>query len=297
MPPRSTFDYFCMLKTKIKAFFLILLISLVMLLAIPFITDEIKYNTVLSFTGYFFLTLFSFRIFDKKLSVVAIVTIIFATILVLQSFTIYTWFVWDTAGLPAVAADCFAVISAYFYTQWKSPQKFLPVFLSACFVAYMFFWGWDYWVYRMNYGTFTGEVQASALPAKFEATDENQNLVTDNNFQGKIVLLDFWFTRCGPCFEKFPQLQAVYDKYKDDPAVAIFAVDKPMKEDKPGQAFQMIKEKGYTFPVVIATDREMPEKLGAVYYPTTLVINRDGMIVFRGEIEGAVKMVDELKEK
>jgi peroxiredoxin len=285
-----------MLKTKIKAFFIILLVSLVLLLLIPFITDRIQYNTVFSFIGYFFLTLFSIKIFGKKLSTVAIVVIIFTTILVLQSFTIYTWFVWDTAGLPAVAAHCLAVISAYFLFQWKSPQKFLPVFLSICFVVFMFFQGWDYWIYRINHGTFTGRVQAYNLPAKFEASDEQQNIVTDESFRDKIVLLDFWYTGCGACFEKFPQVQAVYNRYKDDPSVAIFAVDKPIEEDTPGQAFQVIKDEGYTFPVVIAKDEELPKKFGVKYYPTTFVIDRSGQIVFKGDIAGAVKMVEELKE-
>jgi thiol-disulfide isomerase/thioredoxin len=159
----------------------------------------------------------------------------------------------------------------------------------------MFFQGYDYWLHRIDYGTFTGEVQARNLPAKFEALDEQKNIITDENFRNKIVLLDFWHTRCGVCFSKFPQVQAAYDKYKNDSSVAIFAVDKPLEEDKPNQAFQTIKEKGYSFHVVVPTDEELPEKFGVKGYPTTFVVNQNSQIVYKGDIEGAVKMVDELK--
>jgi thiol-disulfide isomerase/thioredoxin len=286
-----------MFKTKIKAFFLILLVSVLLLLLVSFLTDKIQYNTAFSFTGYFFLTLISIKFFSKKLSAISVIWTIFATMLVLQSFTIYTWFIWDTFGLPVVAATCFAVISAFLLHKWKFPLNILPAFLSACFVVFMFFQGWDYWVHKMNYGTLTGRVQAFNLPAKFEGLNEQNEIVTDESFRNKIVLLDFWYTGCGVCFQKFPQVQAAYDRYKNDPSVAIFAVDKPIEEDTPGQAFQVIKDEGYSFPVVIAEDEELPKKFGVKFYPTTFVIDRGGQIVFRGDIEGAVKMVEELRGK
>jgi thioredoxin-related protein len=58
----------------------------------------------------------------------------------------------------------------------------------------------------------------------------------------------------------------------------------------------MIKEEGYSFPVVITKDENLPEKFGVKYYPTTFVINQNGQIVYKGDIPGAVKMVGELKE-
>ncbi len=59
----------------------------------------------------------------------------------------------------------------------------------------------------------------------------------------------------------------------------------------------MIKEEGSSFPVVIPTNEELPEKFGVKGYPTTFAIDRNGTITYKGDIEGAVKMVAELKEK
>lgn len=208
------------------------------------------------------------------------------------------WFIfWDFFGLPTVTAHCLGVISAYFYFKNKPPKNIVPLFLSSCFVVFMFFQGWNLWIHRIDYGTFTGKVTAYNLPAKFEAFDEQKNLIAENDFNGKIVLLDFWTTTCGICFQKFPQVQTIYEKYRDDSSVMILAVNKPIEEDKPNQAFNDIRQGGHNFPVVVTKDEDMAEKFGVNGYPTTFVINRDGQIVFRGGIEGAVKIVDELKEK
>lgn len=159
----------------------------------------------------------------------------------------------------------------------------------------MFFQGWDFWIHKYSYGTFTGKVEAYNLPTSFEAFDENKSFITDNDFKNKVVLLDFWTTTCGICFQKFPQLQTLYEKYKTNPYVNILAVNTPFEEDKPNQAFEMIKKRGFTFPVVITKEEDLAQKFGVKYYPTTFVINPNGQVVYKGDIEGAVKMVDALK--
>lgn len=140
-----------------------------------------------------------------------------------------------------------------------------------------------------------GRVETFALPARFETFDEQRNLITDDNFKNKIVLLDFWATTCGHCFNKFPQVQAAYNKYRNDPSVMILAVNNPVEEDKPNQAFDDIRKEGHSFPVVVAKDENLAEKFGVKGYPTTFVINWNGQIVYKGDIAGAVKMVEELK--
>jgi thiol-disulfide isomerase/thioredoxin len=287
---------FIMYKTLFKTFIVILLVSLLMLLSIPFISNKIHFITLFSFIGYFYLTLFFFKIFGEKFSAISIVIIIFVTMLLLQSYTILMWFIFrDFFGLPAVITYFLGVMSAYFYFKSKPPKNILFFSLSSCFVVFMFFQGYDYWLHKIDYGTFTGEVQAYNLPTKFEAVNESQNIIKDENFRNKIVLLDFWTTTCGICFQKFPQVQLVHEKYKNDPSIMILAVNTPIEEDKPNQAFNDILEAGHSFPVVITKDEDLAEKWGVKGYPTTFVINPNGQIVYKGDIEGAVKMVDELK--
>ncbi|MFN7949936.1 MAG: TlpA disulfide reductase family protein [Blastocatellia bacterium] len=133
------------------------------------------------------------------------------------------------------------------------------------------------------------------MPAPgFEAFDQNKNLITNRDFSGRVVVLDFWFTGCGACFRKFPQLQKIYEQYRNHPAVTVLAVNKPVDGDKEWQAFQMIREDGYSFPVVIAKDEKMIDSLGIEHYPTTVLINKHGKVVFKGGIEKVEKYLDEL---
>ena len=152
------------------------------------------------------------------------------------------------------------------------------------------------WVHRLNFGTFTGRINPANLPARFEVVTEEGDTISDEAFAGKTILLDFWHTRCGVCFEKFPEVQAVYDRYKTDPTVSVLAVNKPLEEDRPGEPFEIIKAEGYSFQTVVSKDAYMPENFGVQVYPTTFVIDRKGEVVFKGGIEGAVKMVEELRQ-
>ena len=255
---------------------------------------NIQTSSLVGFIVYFFLTLFFLRIFINKLLswqiVVAMILGLWILILPLRIIS----FEETLISLPDSLLHTLGIICGFLYWYLKNPLNILTAFFGCLLTVSMFYQGYDYWLHKLSFGTFTGKVSYS-LPTKFEAFDENKNLISETNFTNKIVLLDFWHTRCGICFAKFPQVQAFYDKYKNDSSVVVLAVDKPIEEDKPNQAFQMIKEKGYSFPVVIAKDEDLPEKFGVISYPTTFVINQKGIIVYKGGVEGAVKTVDELK--
>lgn len=266
-----------------------------MLLLVARVTDTVQYQNLLAFSGYFCLTLFALKFFKNKLPEIYIAAILFAAMFLMHSYSIYLCFVESLFPVPSLLAYCLGTISALFYFKLKRPINFLPLTLSCLFIIFMFFQGWDYWLHKLNFGTFTGKVAAYNLPAKFESFDEQKNSITENNFNNKIVLLDFWTTTCGVCFQKFPQVQTVYEKYKNDSSVIILTVNTPSEEDKSNQAFNDIRKRGYSFPVVVTKDEDLAEKFGVIGYPTTFVINQNSQIVYKGDIEGAVKMIDELK--
>ncbi|MDE0399390.1 MAG: redoxin domain-containing protein [Candidatus Poribacteria bacterium] len=49
----------------------------------------------------------------------------------------------------------------------------------------------------------------------FSATDIDGNPISLKDYHGKVVLLDFWTTTCGPCIAEMPNMKKVYDAYKD----------------------------------------------------------------------------------
>ncbi|HSK71517.1 MAG TPA: TlpA disulfide reductase family protein [Pyrinomonadaceae bacterium] len=260
------------------------------------LAPNIKWNFVGSFLVCCFFTIFCIKKFnDGKPTFRVLFTLILLRLLLLGGLDLYVRLAEDLYGSPILIIALLGIISGFFYLRLNSPFNLAPFVFSSIFVAFMFFQGWDYYQHKLHYQSFTGRVEAFKLQQRIEGIDEKGNRIDNQYFENKISLLDFWNTKCGICFEKFPQLQTFYDKYKDDNSIIIYAINKPIEEDTPKTAFQIIKEKGYTFPVLLPIDQELPEKFGVEGYPTTFVINQNSQIVFKGDISGAVKMVEELK--
>lgn len=56
----------------------------------------------------------------------------------------------------------------------------------------------------------------------------------------------------------------------------------------------MIQDRNYTFSTIIPDDHELPEKFGVKYYPTTIILNKEGNAVFFGSVEMAGKVIQGL---
>ena len=100
--------------------------------------------------------------------------------------------------------------------------------------------------------------------------------VDESAYKGKITFIEFWGTWCPPCVAALPHLQAVYNRYKDNPKVAFLmvSVQEPIAE-----AQQFMQAKGYTLP--LATDAyNMAGQFRAVGgYPTSYILDEKGHIV------------------
>lgn len=89
----------------------------------------------------------------------------------------------------------------------------------------------------------------------------------------KAVVLNFWFENCGPCRMEFPFLQEAYEQYADE--VAVLAIN-PL-DGTPLSVAAYAADLGLTFPVA-AGDSVWAQALSLSAYPTTVVIDRYGMI-------------------
>ncbi|QQS34289.1 MAG: TlpA family protein disulfide reductase [Acidobacteriota bacterium] len=285
-----------MFLDNVKAFVAIAVSLVLISLLAPLLSREVDHIMLVSFVGFFVAELIFIRAFSGRITAPNVLMITFLVMLLMHSITIVEWFVWGAFGLPVVVACVLSVISAYFVTRFSFPANLLMFILSSIFVGYMYFYGWDLWLHRHNYGTFTGRVDPYAMSVKLTARDEQNTLISDSFLKEKIVLLDFWTTSCSICFQKFPLLQSAFDKYGNDPSILLLAVNAPNEEDEPTTPFRKIRERGYTFPVIVLADEDQAKDFGVRFYPTTFVVSRAGLIVYKGDIEGAVKMVSKIRE-
>ncbi|MDP2884833.1 MAG: redoxin domain-containing protein [Ignavibacteria bacterium] len=120
-------------------------------------------------------------------------------------------------------------------------------------------------------------------------------LVKLSDLRGKVVVVDFWATWCGPCKASFPYLQQVCNKYKDNPKVVIFAVntwENISGKEKEDLVKKFMADNKYTFSVLY--DEGFVDKYGVEGIPTKFVIDKMGMIQFKTKGFTGDRMVDEL---
>ncbi|MEY3027741.1 MAG: hypothetical protein RLZZ238_2638 [Planctomycetota bacterium] len=103
------------------------------------------------------------------------------------------------------------------------------------------------------------------------AADEE---VTMASLQGKVVLLDFWATWCGPCKAAMPTMQKLHDEYKDK-GVVVLGVN--MGERSPQAGKDYMASKKFTYAAVFAADA-LANTYGVTAIPTLVVIGKDGKI-------------------
>jgi peroxiredoxin len=117
--------------------------------------------------------------------------------------------------------------------------------------------------------------KTTVAPA-WELKDTDGKTVRWADFKGKVVILDFWATWCGPCREEIPGFIALQKQYAKQGLVVIgVSVD----ADGAEVVRPFIQKSGMTYPVVLADDPLLQAFGDIEALPTTFIIDRQGRIV------------------
>jgi|GEM_PF-1269539 len=144
------------------------------------------------------------------------------------------------------------------------------------------------------------ERMKNAKPAKdFTLADLNGNKVQLSQLKGKVVMIDFWGTWCGPCVGELPHLVKLYEKYKNNPNVIFYGID---IDEQPPVIKKFMEEKGYSFNVLIGSGSNVQKDYNVTAVPTKFLIDKQGKIQFSHQgyspksdvVEELSKEIDEL---
>ncbi len=116
----------------------------------------------------------------------------------------------------------------------------------------------------------------------------NAPAATLASLKGKIVVLDFWATWCGPCIASIPHTNELAEKFKDK--VVIIGVCHPQGGEKMAA---MVKEKGIKYPVCLDSDGATAKAYGVNGFPDYYIFDAAGKLVLadcaNGSVEGALE--------
>ena len=113
----------------------------------------------------------------------------------------------------------------------------------------------------------------------FLLQDLDGNVVSTAQWQGKVVLLNFWATWCPPCRQEIPILVDLAKKYKDNLLIVGVSVD----DGSPDDVREFAKAFHMNYPVVMWSHELVSEYGGVPALPTTFLINKNGRVVQKHE--------------
>ena len=120
------------------------------------------------------------------------------------------------------------------------------------------------------------QIKKSIPAPDFQAETLEGKKVSLSDYQGKVLILDFWATWCGPCLAELPYFQELVNLYKNDPSVAFLTISQDRSKDV---ARKFIEQKGYTFPVIFDTGIGQLFEVEGI--PLLIVIDKEGNIRYK----------------
>jgi len=111
---------------------------------------------------------------------------------------------------------------------------------------------------------------------QFTALDGSE--ITRDSLEGKVVVIDFWATWCGPCIESLPNLNTVYEKYKDHAGVQFLAVSIDESSVTKAQLEESLQKIGVSLPIARDSQSVARDAFQVEGIPNMFVLGPDGKV-------------------
>ena len=116
----------------------------------------------------------------------------------------------------------------------------------------------------------TSTLEAQEAP-DFTLTDINGDQLSLSDYSGKVIILNFWATWCGPCKMEIPDFIDLQNKYGEDLVIIGVSLD----QNGPKAVVPFAKKYEINYPVVYGNGQVVQDYGGVRGIPTTFIIDRD----------------------
>ena len=115
--------------------------------------------------------------------------------------------------------------------------------------------------------------EINAYAPDFSLSSLNDDVVHLSDYQGKVVLLNFWAVWCPPCRQEMPDIQQAFEQYGSD--LVVLSVN---AGDSKVDAIDFKDEYSLTFEIVLDSDYAVQDLFRVRGLPTTFFIDSEGII-------------------
>jgi thiol-disulfide isomerase/thioredoxin len=119
------------------------------------------------------------------------------------------------------------------------------------------------------------DIDHAAVIESATFTDLDGNEVSLENYRGKVLVIDFWETWCGPCLQVFPSLQELVEEYPED--FAVLAITLGMMEG-PEEARAFKDDHDYDF-YFLYDEHNVSDQLGIYSIPFKMYVDPEGNLI------------------
>jgi len=199
---------------------------------------------------------------------------------------------------PFLFGPSVGILLAWIFEKITRKSFRVIIFLIPFLIGlWLFIQGGKFWQHYIIYETFSSGETYKKAP-KFALKKDSVTL-TNTYFKGKTVVLYFWDTSCTYCIQKFPVLKEKSDKWSNSTDILFYSVNCPLERDTSGQAEAVLKARNIN--MINLTGPDAGEKTyyatGIRVFPTTIILNPSGDVVFWGDIERIDKTLEKLLNK
>lgn len=289
-----------------KKLFLIFVISLV--LSVGLASLRAGYMTILGMTGFPLSSLIGFILlgigtawcvikYMSKIKPGYIILAIWLGVSILDLIHRLWHFSSSLISFPNLVIWWLGILVGFIYAIQKNViARICLILASLIAVSWCCGPGYRMYVHKLNFGTFNGQVKEYIIsPIIFN--DQNNENVELTSLIKEYVVLDFWNSYCGICYQEFPEVQKLYDEIRNIDGISLYSVHcfRMDKEETYKTGAGLLQERDYSFPCIsVPIDGYTVELLNIKVYPTVLIVDKNSNVIHRGSLKSALNTINKL---